>query len=91
MNKVKFYKNRYCLAFYDKTDEHLLYLFDNANEILKFQGKEVNNQNQKVVLIEIYRALRSVEHFCTFLTGKVMRLYLIDMYDEIEEVNNDNN
>lgn len=86
----KFYKNRYCLAFYDKTDEFLLYLFDNANDILKFQNKEITRQNQKVVLINIYRTLKSEEHFCTFLTGKVMRLYLIDMYDEIEEDKNAN-
>lgn len=79
---AKLYKNRYCLAFYDKTDESLLHLFDNVVEILSFQKKEINAKNKQIVGIELCRALRHKEHFCNFLTGKLMRVYLIDMAEE---------
>ena len=79
---VKLYKNRYCLAFYDKTGEYLLQLFDNVAEILSFQKKELSRYNKQMIMLYLYRALKSKEHFCTFLTGEVMRVYLIDMAEE---------
>ena len=82
----KLYKGKYFIVFYDKNDERLLYLFDNVKEILKFQKKEINTYNARLLNIELYRALKSDEHFITFLTGEVMRVYIItDKEEETHE------
>lgn len=79
MEDGKFYKNRFLIVFYDKTDEIFKYMFDNVREILKFQQRALSPQNIKQVQVELYRALRSKEHFTRFLTGEVMRVYIIDI------------
>lgn len=79
MTDNKFYKNKYVIVFYDKTDEFFRYMFDNVRDILKFQKRECNRQNIVQVSVELYRALRSKEHFTRFLTGEVMRVYIIDI------------
>ena len=86
----KLYKGRYFIAFYDKTDQQFLYSFDNVREILQFQGKEVTRQNVNLVNVEIYRALKTDTHFTTFLTGDVMRVYIIDALDEEEKGEQEN-
>lgn len=73
----KLYKRAYFIVFYDKTDMYLEYSFDNIDEILKFMKKEKTPNNVKVIQNELYRALKSEEHFCTFLTGKTLRVYII--------------
>lgn len=80
LNK-RLYKGKYFLAFYDKTDEELLYIFENVRDILKFMGKKITRQNINLINVELYRALRSKEHFCRFLTGEVMRVYMISDVD----------
>lgn len=77
MANQKLYKNKYFLVFYDKTDEDLMYMFDNVRDILKFMGKSLTKQNINLINVEIYRALSSKEHFCRFLTGEVLRIYII--------------
>lgn len=84
MNQPKLYKGKYFIVFYDKSDEEFLYSFDNIREILKFQRKPLTDENIKMLNRYIYRALRTPEHFITFLTGKVMRVYIIDAIEEIE-------
>lgn len=75
----KLYKGRYFIVFYDKTDERLKYMFDNVRDILTFQKKQHTRDNVNRVNVEIYRALKSKEHFTTFLTKKeVLRVYIID-------------
>ena len=82
----KLYKGKYFIVFYDKNDERLLYIFDNVKEILKFQKKEINTYNARLLNIELYRALKSDEHFITFFTGDVMRVYIItDKEEETHE------
>lgn len=81
LNKRSLYKGKYFLVFYDKTDEELLYIFENVRDILKFMGKEITRQNINLINVELYRALRSREHFCRFLTGEVMRVYMISNVD----------
>lgn len=78
------YKGRYFIAFYDKTGENLLHMFDNAREILKFQGKPLTRQNVNHVNVRLYRALKTDTHFVTFLTGEVMRVYIFDENEEEE-------
>lgn len=77
------YKGKYFITFYDKTDEKLCYIFDNIREILAFQKKPATRENVNRINVELYRALRSEEHFTTFLTkGEVLRVYIIDTVDD---------
>lgn len=73
----RLYKGRYFIVFYDKTDEHFIEMFDNVREILKYQKKELTRQNINIVNVELFRALRSKEHFTRFLDGRVLRVYII--------------
>lgn len=84
-NKTRsLYKGSYFLVFYDKTDEDLKYMFDNVRDILKFMGKPVTRLNVNRINVELYRALSSTEHFCRFLTGEVLRIYMISNVDSDE-------
>lgn len=76
-DKQKLYKGKFFLVFYDYTDENLKYMFDNVRDILKFMGQEVTRLNANRVNVELYRALSSEEHFCRFLTGELLRVYMI--------------
>ena len=80
-NTRSFYKGRFFLVFYDKSDENLKYMFDNVRDILKFMGQEVTRLNVNRVNVELYRALSSKGHFCRFLTGEVLRVYMISNDD----------
>lgn len=80
-NTRSLYKSRFFLVFYDKSDENLKYMFDNVRDILKFMGQEVTRLNVNRVNVELYRALSSKEHFCRFLTGEVLRVYMISNDD----------
>ena len=81
LSRRSLYKGKYFLVFYDKTDEELVYLFDNVRDILKFMGREMTRQNINAINVELYRALRSTEHFCRFLTDEVLRVYMIPNVD----------
>lgn len=81
--KRTLYKGCYFLVFYDKNDENLMYMFDNVRDILKFMGREVSRRNVNLINVELYRALSSKEHFCRFLTGEVLRVYMI-LNDEVD-------
>ena len=72
----KYYKGSFIISFYDKTDEYLMYVFDNVREILKFMEKPVTRENVNLINIELYRALKTKNHFCRFLTGEVFRVYI---------------
>ena len=80
--KVKFYKNKYIITFYDVTDEVLLYIFDNVREILEFQNKEITRQNVNLINVELYNALQRKDNLCRFLNGEFMRVYIIDMEND---------
>lgn len=81
----KLYKGRYFIVFYDKTDTNFLASFDNVREILKYQHKEITRQNVNLVNVELYRALRTDTHLTRFLTGELMRVYIIDASDDDDE------
>lgn len=80
-NTRSLYKGHFFLVFYDKSDENLKYMFDNVRDILKFMGQEVTRLNMNRVNVELYRALSSKEHFCRFLTGEVLRVYMMSNDD----------
>ena len=63
-----------------------MYMFDNIREILQFQKKPVTRENVNRIAVELYRALKSEYHFCTFLIkGLVLRVYMIDAIEEENE------
>lgn len=81
--KVKYYKNKYFIVFYDEDGEFIEYMFDNIYEILKFQKKPITKSNVYLLRTEIYRALKSKNHVVRFLNGKKMVLDIVDMnFDE---------
>lgn len=80
-NTRSLYKGRFFLVFYDKSDENLKYMFDNVRDMLKFMGQEVTRLNVNRINVELYKALSSKEHFCRFLTGEVLRVYMISNDD----------
>lgn len=79
---MKLYKNRYCIALYEKDDDTFFTTFDNIYEFVKFQGKEINKQNLIQANNQIYKALHNSNtiHFC----GRKMKVYLIDLKEEEE-------
>lgn len=74
----KLYKGHYFIVFYDIHDETLLYMFDNVREILNFMKKPITSNNVRLVNVLLYRALKSENHFTKFLTGRTLRVYIID-------------
>ena len=78
----KLYKQKYFIVFYDKTDTNLKYMFDNVEEILKFQQKEITRQAKNLINVELCRALKTDSHFTRFLTGEVLRVYIIEAEGE---------
>lgn len=78
----KLYKQKYFIVFYDKTDTNLKYMFDNVEEILKFQQKDITRQAKNLINVELCRALKTDSHFTRFLTGEVLRVYIIEAEGE---------
>lgn len=78
----KLYKQKYFIVFYDKTDTNLKYMFDNVEEILKFQQKNITRQAKNLINVELCRALKTDSHFTRFLTGEVLRVYIIEAEGE---------
>lgn len=78
----KLYKGKYFIVFYDRADSQLLHSFDNVREILRFQNKPITRQNVNYVNVELYVALKNASHFTRFLTGEIMRVYIIEADDE---------
>lgn len=76
------YKGQYFIVFYDEADEELLYMFDNAKEILIHQKKPITRNNLNLVNVELYRALRRKDHLTRFLNGEWMKIYIIDNKEE---------
>lgn len=71
------YKGKFFIVFYDKADMYLKYMFNNVREILTFMRKPITNTNVNLINNELYRALRTETHFVRFLTGEVLRVYII--------------
>lgn len=79
MKGGKFYKGAFLIAFYDIDDNELMYLFDNVNEVLKFMKKPQTPENLQLVRTEIYRGLRRKDNFTRFLTGEILKIFLINI------------
>lgn len=89
-DKVVYYKKRYAIAFYketeDGTDERFVACFNNAIDICKHKGLNPTPENLAPVKIELCRALKRFPSTTRMLDGSSMKVYLIDMLVDEEEV-----
>lgn len=76
MSKRDLYQGKYFIAFYDKTGDQILHMFDNIREICEYQKKEPTRTYLNQLNVMLYRALKTDTRFVTFLTGKVMKVYI---------------
>lgn len=83
--KTKFYKSKYCIVYYTYDEEQFVASFDNVFEICKYKKLAITDNNLQKTKVELYRALKRETHHTTMLNGKSMKVYLIDMSDEIEQ------
>lgn len=79
----KQYKGKYFIIFYNEEDWPI-HIFNNVREILEFMKKPLTRQNINLINVELYRALKNEEPYTQFLTGKRMKVYIIDCEDEEE-------
>ncbi len=84
MEKIKYFKGRYVIAFYDAGDEYLETVFDNIHQICKYKNLDTSPASYNLVKIELYRALKRPGNRTTML-GKVMRVHLVDILEEKHE------
>lgn len=85
MKTEKLYKNKYVIAFYERDDDTLKYVFDNLTEVCKELGLEVNRKNMNRIQVDIYRSLRRKNHQTNIFRGQCMKVYLVDVVDDIDE------
>ena len=80
----KLYKDKCILAFYEKDDDTLKYIFDNITDVCRELGWEVNRHNMNRLQVSIYRSLRRENHQSNLFKGKCYKVYMIDITDEDE-------
>ena len=80
-----YYKGTSMLVFYDMNDQFILYIFDNAREIVKFLDKPVTRRNVNNVVVSIMRALKRDNHVTRIINKTKMKVYLVDMTDDSTE------
>ena len=78
----RYYKGKYFITFYADDDETFLYAFDNIYDILDFKHLAHNDQNKKTMQCNIMRALKWRNHETHCLTGKLMHVYLVDVFEK---------
>lgn len=86
--KDSYYKGRYYIAFYrELEDDERFYIgFNNVIEICKYLKQEVNTVNINKIHQNLYKCLYSKEIVYTKMIDDIkLRVYLIDMIDEIKE------
>lgn len=86
----RLYKGEYIIVFYDKTDDYLLYMFDNVRDVLRFMNKPITRNNVTLVNTIIARALKTETHFTRFLTGEVLRVHIINVASSDEDDEKEN-
>lgn len=82
---VKYFKGKYCISFYDETDDKLVALFNNIWEICRYKQLASTTTNYDLTKVELYRALKRPDHSTRMLTGDLMHVYTIDVISEDED------
>ena len=83
-----YYKGRYYIAFYkEEDDDETFYAgFNNVVEICKYNKWEVTTSNINMIHQALYKALyEKDEPYTKLIDGIRLKIYLIDMSDEIKE------
>ena len=81
-NSQRLYKRKYHIVFYDINDEDYIIGFDNVSDMCIYKGWEVNKTNLEFLRSELCHALKREGNTTRMLTGKSMRVYLIDVSDD---------
>lgn len=82
---TKYFKGRYCIGFYDSTDETCVALFNNIWDICHYKKLEPIPKNYNLVKVELYRAQKRSDYSTRMLDGSLMHVYLIDIISEDED------
>lgn len=83
--KVRYFKSRYFIVFYSENDEDYIASFDNISDICRYKQLEVNIQNTQAIKNLLWVALQKKDHRTRMLDGRLMHVYLVDIYDNDEE------
>lgn len=76
------YKGRYAFAFYDKTDEFLIDIIDNARDICIRRGIEPTRKNMVCIHKAICIAIKSGKMTEVYDGKTKMNIHLIDVSEE---------
>ena len=77
----KLYQGSHIIAFYEKDDDTLFEIFDNARDILKFLQRDITRQNVNLINVELYRALKE-RNGRTMMLGRTMIVHIIDITND---------
>lgn len=77
----EYYKGKYFIVFYQNDDETYVTSFNNVREILAYKNMSITRTNVNMMNVELYRALKREDHKTQMLTGKTMRVYIVDIDD----------
>ena len=83
-----YYKGRYYIAFYKELDDDERFYagFNNVTEICKYLDWEVTTVNINKIHQTLYKALYEKDDpYTKLIDGVKLRVYLIDMIDEIKQ------
>ena len=83
--KVRYFKSRYFIVFYSENDEDYIASFDNISDICRYKQLEVNIANTQAIKNLLLVALQKKDHRTRMLDGRLMHVYLVDIYDNDEE------
>lgn len=78
----KLFKNKYIIVFYDKSDENLVYLFNNRKEICEALNRPITNRNLNTISINLYRSLKRKDHKSNLFKGESLKVYIIDIEED---------
>lgn len=79
------YKGKYLIAFYDKTGEDFIAIFNNIRELLQYKKLDVTRENVQTYARYIYYAINQNNHNTRLLDGSTMTVWLVpdDESDDI--------
>ena len=68
-----------------ENDEDYIASFDNISDICRYKQLEVNIANTQAIKNLLWVALQKKDHRTRMLDGRLMHVYLVDIYDNDEE------
>ena len=83
--KLRYFNSRYFIVFYTENDEDYIASFDNISDICRYKQLEVNIANTQAIKNLLWVALQKKDHRTRMLDGRLMHVYLVDIYDNDEE------